>query len=670
MKNSYNAIAAVVVGMTLASACSGDNETEAIGASAAASEGEPLSEADQQIAGRLLLLHDFALELDAPRYRRWMDAEIRRLGDLPASEVVRRTQLANMYGPARLDGLEPLLLAWADRVARAGSADERGDMTSALSALANKGFANAMPFPGFLVPIGRFDTRLRLNMRADAVRALFGHLAKPGASLPVADLRTLMHDRFDPCADLQPAAQSSSVVGAYEAGSLPQDGMMDRLMLGDAFLEDFCNGGQGNAGGQNAFGAMGAMNLTSCMEEVVQSARSDLAALAQDLSACMDSIRRGPAAAQHSPQRQPLGGLYDDDVNVGFINFVIDLTANDPASSSGSQALATAFVNAGSQASVELIRQAATLYGEKLARDSQQTAAALEARAQAAEALSTIKTNAAEIETLKTRLANTNAEIDATEKDIERLRFEKSRTTDPAQKERIDGQISDKHKKLKTLQEDKVRDEKRLNELRDEYKKAKAKLDGARVRATGASLPPEPTSAAEDPACQRLMANGMTFEELTQLAAQAGEVDDPLDLVINYDPTSDHGIEGALRALPCTADPANLGIGVACDRLTLCADPTQQCPCHDDHEDRQAEAEALVRESGVACAGTRCPEGQEPVMSGLQCVCVGGESPPGTPPPLPTLDTAMPGGPGVMRAFFGETGDSGIGRMIDDYTAW
>jgi hypothetical protein len=123
---------------------------------------------------QVYLLRSEFVDLHTTSYRLRMFRLIRDLRALTATAAESNLNLLLAEAQQGADGLEPLIIAYVDAVVRKGDDPVRARVTEALeNATGRIRWRYSQPFAGTLVPLGRFDTAVIIDVRADAMRQIF-----------------------------------------------------------------------------------------------------------------------------------------------------------------------------------------------------------------------------------------------------------------------------------------------------------------------------------------------------------------------------------------------------------------------------------------------------------------------------------------------------------------
>ena len=189
----------------------------------------------------------------------------------------------------KADGLEPLLLAAMDLAATRADAETRASVRDAISSLSRvKVFTGGLMPPNLKTPLGRASSYLVLNVRSDAMRALYNRaIARASASTDLRSLPDLLTD--------------TTTANAFCA--LPaQKNQLGVIASADAKRQASCSasGMPGGAGTNGVSGALGDLTDSGC----VLGDKNAAAALEQRLQAidqCMNEQFGGGDPAAFGP---------------------------------------------------------------------------------------------------------------------------------------------------------------------------------------------------------------------------------------------------------------------------------------------------------------------------------------------------------------------------------
>lgn len=545
------------------------------------------------LRARLTRTRDAFLALDAPTYRRYVIQIVGQIEALPVSDrqVVLQEVLASMS--VQGDGLEAIALACADGIASVGTPSDLSAAAARLSE-ARVNYRFARPFPAMLVPIGRYHSRVFVDLRPDAARALMAGLLRSPSLLGLDQLQGLGSVRVDTCKlpELSPEVRTAH----------------PDLDAADIRRKAFCT--SGGAGGS---GLLGALEASSCLDAIGPDsfALSDAYTteeMARDLEACMDSL--GDAT--------PVRGLGRDNLSFGWIvqlgKFLAPIVLpiliekgveymNSPApseapspspSASSAPAPATPPAPGAGPDDAQAARDAADA--------ALNTALEDEARAKDDYDRATAATDAARAATAQTGLSDA-------ERNARQAAYDDAKRRE---KEAAD-----------TLARAKLR--------REEKEDAATK---AHSKAMDAFTPPDPM---QSPACQRLMGGGRSLTERLWIDQGSSDVREwrqqALDRKSKPRPDSDPVTAGEAFFLPSCGEGKSV-VAVSCDAVAMCRDPSTQCGCRGAARPRDEAMNATMR--GVICSAVvRCPEGQHATSFGQSCACAAEDIPPSGRQPRP-----------------------------------
>lgn len=545
------------------------------------------------LRARLTRTREAFLALDAPTYRRYVIQIVGQLEALPVSDrqAVLQEVLAAMA--VQGDGLEAIALACADGIANAGNASDLRVATAGLSA-ARVSYRFARPFPAMLVPIGRSHSRVFVDIRADAARALMAGLLANPSLLGLDQVQGLGSVRSDTCKlpELSPEVRAAH----------------PDLDAADVRRKAFCA-----AGGAGSGGLLGALESSSCLDAIAPDsfALSDAYTteeMARDLEACMESLSDGT----------PARGLGRDNLSFGWIlplarflapillPILIEKGIESMTSPSPSESPSPAPSASPSPAPSTPPTPTAAPDDGKAAREAADAALATaleeEARARDDYDRATAATDAARAATAQTGLSD--AERNAAQAGYDDA---KRREKDAAD----------------ALARAKVRREQ--------------KEDAATVAHSAAKDAFNPPNPLQSPACQRLMGGGRSLTERLWIDQASSDVREwrqqALDRKSKPRPDSDPAAAGEAFFLPSCGDGKS-AVAVSCDAVALCRDPSTQCGCRGSTRPRDETMNATLR--GVICSAVvRCPEGQHATSFGQSCACGGDDVAPSGRQPRP-----------------------------------
>lgn len=158
------------------------------------------------------LLHAEFVGLRTTSYRQRMFRLIRQLR--PQTTLTAETNLYLLLNEAQqgADGLEPLIIAYVDAVARMSDRQAHERVTAALMYAGSRiHWHYSKPFAGTLVSLGRFDTSVIVDIRADAMRNILEEMLRSPDHLLIEDLFSLDTTWMDIC-ELSPLADLPSTL--------------------------------------------------------------------------------------------------------------------------------------------------------------------------------------------------------------------------------------------------------------------------------------------------------------------------------------------------------------------------------------------------------------------------------------------------------------------------
>ncbi len=606
------------------------------------------SDEDPLFVAELVHVRDDYRALRHTAYRLRVFALLRQLAAAePATVWAQMQTLVTVAAAGGTDGLQTVVLAYADALAHTAYAD---DVASLLAASADSLTMRMKGVPlNVLQPLGRASTRVVVNARGDAANAMLDALLDQPS---VQDLDELL-DNAGLQDDLCGLPSSRDVIGASE-------------VLGEAdakrqqACEEIANGGMGGAAG-----LMVGMAADPCFNVDISGARDAFGENADDygdddrmadLEACVDSFdKRG---SQIAGSGMMLGGPG------ALVVFELIDSLTDKGGKSEAKSLVTTAVEKGIDSATELAKIALQAYVTHLGNEA---AYKLELQKQSDALGQQIASLGAEITALQGEVARLGGEIGALQAQIDQ--FDENGMT-----RRPDGTYSNTNSAGKTkeqLEQEKAAKEKEKEEKEKEQKDkenekkqkeaVKKVVDKQKDDAEG-GLEPE-----MDPACERAMLGGKDWPTL-KLGEDWASAEKRREPVTNPNPDAPPTGEPEDLLGLASCGPDATSSGTACIGLAHCLEG-ESCGCSDEigaEPHSPAEAAALFDSLVQGCSLTRCEDGEPAVRGGVcECTEYGAST---DLPPLPEPPIAR----GVVEAFFVQSdemsqyeGDSSIGYAID-----
>lgn len=593
------------------------------------------------------LLRTEFVELRASEYRLRMFDLLHELPELTPAMLSTRFELLLRETTTDADGLEPLVLAYADAIAERGTATARKAAVEQVLATSPKvRYGYKKLFPGFLVPVGRVSTRLVIDMRADMVRAAFlRFLNQPNGLSNLDELFAYKYLRDDAC-QLKPL------------DGLPTTLSPDAV-LADTKRQNDCSNG---ALGEKASDMLMATAVSSCLN-ISPDAYKDtdqytIAEMSADIEQCLSDMSNGEIG-------NPLA-----EGPTFFEKLLSRLTS--PANTLIETARA-----AGSWAG-RMVEKVLDYYLEKMKEERKQASADRKALIDAE--VDAVKAGV-KMESATERREHANRDLKRAIDDVNDAEGAVSGAERNYEGVRIQhnlGLASDEDLKAANDKLDYERGrlgqaETRREEAKEKLRNAEEAERGARADYMAAEKKYFELKKSQDqddrseyaelsPACSRLITNGKDFDDpvdIEKLPENWASLESRLKKHINPNPETaiDPHASDALGLPACGADTATLrGAAVDCNKPVHCTDPSEQCGCSKDALASEADLHAFLNKSQeLKCAMTaRCPNGTMGQAQGIVCTCVspssGGETPP-KPRPMPISKP-------IIEALFLSTGAS------------
>jgi hypothetical protein len=582
-----------------------------------------------RFAGDLRLAHSEFLALHSIAYRTRMFRLLSEIHTLDNAEIYTRFEQILAEAGRGGDGIEPLLLAYADALAYRRD-DKRVPLAVTALAKAAKTikFAYARPFAGMLVPIGRVQTRLVIDVRADAARALVLDLMKNPSYMLLDDLLGLAVVQEDICS-LAPAKGSIDV--------------LDELKRVDEKRQKACLGGGGKPGG-GAPGATAAITATSCLDMSLDDFRMDdeytTDERTADLEQCLEDT---------------MGTGNGNSLANGATTFIGWLLGKDPKS----QPLWEAAKGVGGLAG-DLSK---TFLNAYIAERTVDRANAREDEKAFIDAMIKVAKAVAALDAAERNLDDAQRRYDAAENNYQdRVTERNNATTALGAPGAMGGVPTDEEQRYREqrvadAQSDLNKAEERRNKAEQDLKDANtaknkalaeagaAKGEAAQFEANKKRQSPQDSPFEPDfhsPACNRLATGGKDINnpvDIRRLPKDWAEVTSRLPRVSNPNPLADPPSPSDSFGLSACGDDLTTRTRAAknCSALVLCTDEMEQCGCSISAQEAEARAQFLLdAQSALACISAICADGSTGVAHGLVCSCESGAQSTDVPPrPLP-----------------------------------
>src|SRR5215472_14500246 len=584
------------------------------------------------------------LAVRVAEYRMDIFGLLRQTRSLTSAGLARRLSLiideAIAHGG---DGLEPLLLAYADAIATRGDANAKKSAIADLRRGAAEMRFRAKQIPsGTPVPLGLDRSYVVLDVRADAMRAFVHGLFDYPTAFGLGDVFGRVKTKKDECG--LPAQPGNPGAPISPAPASPSETPTLAALAADQQRQDDCakfGGSQKGIAGQLGDVASAAcLNLDNFKENDEYTPQEQAA----DLEQCMNDI----TDMQSNPLADGLGPTV-----VGEVMKFLAAGASDAA-----KAVLKAALEVGKKGAEEALTRAIDDYykqkAEERARADRDKQAAIDRDTAATSAMLNL------IDAQRAADAADQAYKDA------------QAATNQAQarlSDKVDEQTMDRYKREASQAEERERhaadDSKAAHDRLDKAKQEADKAVAA-VQANKASEPRDETGKLSA-ACSRLITGGKNIAnpvDMRRLPADWGTLSGRLRNKINPNPEADPRASAAdaLGWPQCGVDRGTLADGrLDCGKVTLCTDPSGtsgECACNPDRNHSQSEIQKLAARTAIlACSTLNCPEGTNPTSHGVVCACdAKGSAEPVPPRPSPeaigatfAFDPSKPFAPSITQ---------------------
>jgi hypothetical protein len=589
------------------------------------------------------------LAVRVAEYRMDIFRLLRQTRSLTSAALARRFSLildeAIAHGG---DGLEPLLLAYADAIATRGDANAKKSATAALQRGAiGIRFRADQVISGVPVPLGRDSSYLVLDTRADAMRGFAHDLFDDPMAFGLSDVLGREKAKKDECS--LPAQPGNPGAPAQPAPASLSETPTLAALAADQQRQDNC----ANFGGSNkgVAGQLGDVAGAACLnlDNFKQNDEYTPQERSADLEQCMNDI----ANMQTNPVADGQWGQFASEVAKFFA-----AGASDDAKGA-IKAVAQAVLDTATETAKEYAKRLVNDYfdqkKEERARADRDKQAAIDretnamsallnlAAAQQAAAAADQAYSDAKAETNRANAALGDQGLSQEEKD--------RRQTEANQAQERERRAADDSKAAHD----------RLDKAQQDADKAIAAVEANK------SSEPHDETGMSSPACSRIITGGKDITnpvDMRRLPADWGTLSGRLRNKINPNPESDpHASAADALGWPqCGVDPGTLADGRPdCSKVTLCTDPSSaggECACSADRNRSQSEMQKLAARTAIfACSTLTCPEGTNPTFHGSVCACDakgGGEPVPPRPSPEAigatfAFDPSKPFAPSVMQ---------------------
>lgn len=539
----------------------------------------------------------------------------------PQEALAKLTSMIDVAQDKGYDGLEGLLLALLDRLARSDASSVKSDAKSQLARIPGKRKYQDVASPNMPIPLGVKGGLLNLDIRADAMRALLDRYV---ASKDVMDLRKLFDQGGTKQALCQVPAQKSAAGDTNPA---------------DAERKRYCElNKQAGGRGLGPAGSLGSLSVAGCFDSIREPDETDiLLARAAALGTCRKELQAA-RPNRPSPYLAPA------------VVAAIELCAANAACAGAvvtAAAAVTVGVIAGVTAVVTAIANAwATL--EKADRD--RIIAAIEKRddavANVTKAENEKNDRNAELETLNVEAADLSQALRDQTAVVQNAAGTPAEDAEKAKQAKLKADLDAKNAAIKDK-------EKQVAEAETKKKAAEAELEAKKATLQAAkdmdeSLKPELFSS---PVCQEALFGTSPQKEAKELIEKGRDLG-PVSNFAEAPPS-----EAAAEGFPlCGLDPkTRFNPAAKCRSAVLCKPgsvPDENCGCSPTAGKMTLQD---LLSSNLHCVAVRCSDGTIPQGQNCMCESPQGKEPTEVPQPKPS--------PTAVNTWFYPLGPGGIGGI-------